>query len=195
MLRAISGELTRFEGSPKDPERWRHIQLGAALSGVEENRMLRHLRALALLVSFHASFATPAHAEDRSQVGPATVARAARPLGGPWAETAIGLGVLVMAVPLAGFAQLAAGPPWFACWDEEGAADDRCERRAHAQERRASRIGVGVGISVASVGVGLISHGAYRVRRIRHARSALASVRPIISGSSQELALGATFLF
>jgi hypothetical protein len=96
---------------------------------------------------------------------PQDFALAQSSLVGPSAEVTGGVVVGAGGILVGAIVSLLAGPGWFCEFETDDSAD-YC-----AEKRRAGRIaGTVVGLGVSLIGVGLVTHGAYRIRRIRVAR-------------------------
>jgi hypothetical protein len=136
----------------------------------------------------HAQYAPAAPASASSQLGdphvraaavpplqlddPADLELSQRSQGGPGTEVVAG-GLLILWTPIiAGIVALAAGPDWFECgWDEEEEyGQSECEARVAREEQSAARKAIAVGLITGTIGISLVGHGAYRIRRIRQAR-------------------------
>jgi len=161
--------------------------------------MLQMVRVLALFVSVSMGLISGARAEDVPNAE--TKATASRSLTGPWIETGVGMGALTLAVPLTLFIAIAEGPPLLGCTgigiaEETSPKDeeDECLRSERSQEREALLAGLAVGIPVALLGAALTAHGAYRIRRIRKARHAVATFEGVtLAAGSQSLYVGMSF--
>jgi hypothetical protein len=104
-------------------------------------------------------------------IDPADLELSQRSMGGPGTELVAGGLVLLWTPVVSGLIVLANGPGWFECWDEE--YDDgleQCQERVDRQRRDAQQKGIAVGVVMGLAGLGLLGHGAYRIRRIRQAR-------------------------
>jgi hypothetical protein len=106
-----------------------------------------------------------------SLADPADLELSQRSMAGPGAEVVAGSLVLLWTPVVSALVVIANGPGWFPCWDEE---DDygtqECQERVDRQQQRAQQKGIAVGVVMGLAGLGLVGHGAYRIRRIRQAR-------------------------
>ena len=88
-------------------------------------------------------------------------------LAGPVAEAISGSVVVTLAPMLGAVVTLTTGPGLLGCW---GDTDPQCEREYQEKSRQAAVNGAAVGISIGLVGIVLLAHGAYRIRRVGKAR-------------------------
>jgi len=88
-------------------------------------------------------------------------------MAGPVAETVSGGVLVVMAPVLTGIVALTTGPSWVECWGPE---DPQCDGKLQEKQRHADAVGIAVGVPVGLVGVVLLAHGAYRIKRVRATR-------------------------
>ena len=139
------------------------------------------LLSLALAAAWLAAAPEPARAQAASSSeSPAEESLAVEPvqsradlalayasLAGPRTEIVAG-SLFVAGSPLLGaFAMVLVGPPLFC-----GVADGETQQSCDEQRQRGRTAGVTVGLVTGLIGVGLLGHGAYRVRQIRVARRA-----------------------
>lgn len=144
-------------------------------------RIRSHL-PLALTLLASASFFSPrAHAQTRESA-PVSQLRTP-PLGGAVSEVVLGSTFILLAPFIAartGDALQATNlptcnnPETFAqCQEDSGPRWDE----VHAQDQHAARVAGGVFAAITGVGLGLLTHGAYRIKHIRNERRALLSPR------------------
>lgn len=109
-----------------------------------------------------------AHAQDRS------------PYTGPRLEVAGGVLLLPTALTTTFAIGFLAGPGIFSCglFNDDTAEDRKCEKERRRDQQNAWITGGVVGSLVGAVGIGLIVHGALRLRDVRRAERERFTVMP-----------------
>ncbi|MFT3921374.1 MAG: hypothetical protein QM778_02445 [Myxococcales bacterium] len=136
----------------------------------------RRLAALQWMLGLCSCLLTTSAAQAQQYTGPGSLPQPSLESGsrsgqtGPALEVVGGSLITLASVPVSLVVFLFKGPPMLGCsFDFIGThpPDEDCERRREQQREQARRASIWSGLAVGLVGVGLITHGAFRLRRAR----------------------------